>query len=87
VKTPVRYDASEILKCQVSFSYIRYVKERVGAGYIDFPVTGGGVPVNVPPTQSSQQSTPPSQSSTSETYIRRGFDISPTQRGTVFRAE
>ena len=87
VKTPVRYDASEILKCQVSFSYIRYVKERVGAGYIDFPVTGGGIPVNVPPTPPPSGPVPPSQSSTSETYIRRGFDISPTQRGTVFRAE
>jgi len=83
---PVSYDQSDILKCNVAFSYIRYVKERVGAGYIDFPVTGGGLPVNVPPTPSPSSPVPPPQTSTSETYIRRGFDISPTQRGTVFGA-
>ena len=87
VSMPVSYEKSQILKCNVAFSYIRYVKERVGSGYIDFPVTGGGLPVNVPPTPSPSGTVPPSQTSTSETYIRRGFDISPTQRGTVFRAE
>ena len=44
--TQVSYEQSDILKCNVSFSYIRYVKERVNAGYIDFPVTGNGLPVN-----------------------------------------
>jgi hypothetical protein len=45
---PVSYEQSDILKCNVAFSYIRYVKERVGAGYIDFPVTGNGAPLNTP---------------------------------------
>ena len=48
IAMPVQYDSSEILKCTVTFSYIRYVKERVGAGYIDFPVTGNGAPFNTP---------------------------------------
>lgn len=30
ISTPISYDASQLLKCTVSFSYIRYVRERTG---------------------------------------------------------
>ena len=30
--TPVSYDQSDILKCTVSFSYMRYLRKRSGAG-------------------------------------------------------
>lgn len=34
VSMPVSYEASNILKCTVSFSYIRYVRERVQEGFL-----------------------------------------------------
>jgi len=36
---PVSYAESDILKCNVSFSYMRYIKQRVRRGGISFDVT------------------------------------------------
>ena len=83
---PVSYDQSDVLRCNVSFSYIRYVKQRVRRGGIGFPVTSD----NVAP--GSPQPKPPedTRDSSTETYIRRGLNIRasgpPSEtRGTVFR--
>ena len=34
ISTPINYEASQLLKCTVSFSYIRYVRERKGTSFI-----------------------------------------------------
>ena len=34
ISTPISYDTSQLLKCTVSFSYIRYVRERKGSSYL-----------------------------------------------------
>lgn len=35
ISTPVSYDQSQLLKCTVSFSYIRYVRERIGTSAVE----------------------------------------------------
>lgn len=40
---PVSYGDSDILRCNVSFTYMRYIKQRVRRGGLDFEVTREGL--------------------------------------------
>lgn len=70
---PVSYDQSDILKCNVSFSYMRYIKQRVRRGDYDFNKPAAE------PNKSRSFAIPPA-----DTVIPRGLQIDQQQRGTVF---
>jgi hypothetical protein len=83
---PVSYGDSDILRCNVSFTYMRYIKQRVRRGGIDFDVNREG-PTVAPPASPPGE---PTQGVPTQTFIRRGFNIRasgpPSEtRGTVFR--
>lgn len=54
VSMPVSYEASSILKCTASFSYMRYIRKRSGVSFVQTPKNSNSpanpdVPVNVDP--------------------------------------
>lgn len=84
---PVSYGDSDILRCNVSFTYMRYIKQRVRRGGIDFDVNREGPAPAAPPASPPGD---PKEGVPTQTFIRRGFNIRasgpPSEtRGTVFR--